>query len=69
VKGAFGSIQLVNSLNPLDERREILVPRVNFFKEPLKLPVGLLVGKFNFVEEDDSCRILTNDLKSVLSNC
>jgi len=52
VEGALGGVQLVTSLNRLDEP-EFLVQCVNSFTEPVELPAGSLVGKFHSVQEED----------------
>jgi len=53
VEGAHARIQLVNSLNRLTERGEILVQCVNPFSEAVKLPSGSVLGRFHSVQEKD----------------
>jgi len=53
VEGTHGVIQLANSLNWLDCRRELLVQCINPFTEPVQLLAGALVGKYHSIQEAD----------------
>jgi len=53
VEGMHGRVQLANSLNRLDCRREFLVQCINPYAEPVKLSSGSLVGRYHSVQETD----------------
>jgi len=53
VEGALGGVYHANSLSRLDEWGEFLIQCVNPFTEPVEMPAGLLVRKFNSEQKED----------------